>query len=44
MFGASALQAVVKRREALQLNNDEANENLASLYEQKEKVIQGNKK
>lgn len=41
LFGASALQAVVKRREALQLAKDEANDNLAAAYEQREKVIQG---
>lgn len=40
-FGASALQAVVKRREALQLTKDEAKDNLALLYDQKDKVIQG---
>lgn len=42
LFGASALQAVVKRRETLQLNKEEACDNLASLRDQKEKVIQGN--
>ena len=41
LFGASALQAVVKRREALQLVKDEANDNLNSAYEQKDKVMQG---
>ena len=40
-FGASSLQAVVKRREALQLSNDEAVESLNSLYEQKNRVVQG---
>lgn len=41
LFGASTLQAVVKRREALQLSNDETHEALTSLREQKERVIQG---
>ncbi|KAK0087727.1 hypothetical protein PV325_000198 [Microctonus aethiopoides] len=41
LFGASALQAVVKRREVLQLTKDVASDNLAAAYEQKEKAIQG---
>ncbi|XP_001606188.1 sorting nexin-4 [Nasonia vitripennis] len=41
LFGASALQAVVRRREALQLSKEEASDNLTALHEQKEKVIQG---
>ncbi|CAD1481094.1 unnamed protein product, partial [Heterotrigona itama] len=41
LFGASALQAVVKRREALQLAKDEAHDALTAALEQKEKVIQG---
>lgn len=41
LFGASALQAVIRRREALQLAKDEANDNLNSSYEQKNKVMQG---
>lgn len=41
LFGASALQAVVKRREALQLAKDEAHDALTAAFEQKEKVIQG---
>ncbi|OXU24053.1 hypothetical protein TSAR_005731 [Trichomalopsis sarcophagae] len=41
LFGASALQAVVRRREALQLSKEEASDNLTVLHEQKEKVIQG---
>ncbi|KAJ8676467.1 hypothetical protein QAD02_012254 [Eretmocerus hayati] len=41
LFGSSALQAVVRRREALQLNKQEACDNLSSLYEQKEKAVQG---
>jgi sorting nexin-4 len=41
LFGASALQAVVRRREALQLNKEEACDNLSALQEQKEKVLQG---
>ncbi|XP_043269118.1 sorting nexin-4-like [Venturia canescens] len=41
LFGASALQAVIRRREALQLAKDEANDNLNSVYEQKNKVMQG---
>lgn len=41
LFGASALQSVVKRREALQVAKDEAYDNLNAAYEQKEKVMQG---
>lgn len=41
LFSASALQAVVKRREALQLSKEEACDNLSALRDQKEKVIQG---
>lgn len=41
LFGASALQAVVKRREALQLVKDEASDNLTNAYEQKDKIMQG---
>ncbi|XP_012141519.1 sorting nexin-4 isoform X3 [Megachile rotundata] len=41
LFGASALQAVVKRREALQLAKDEAHDALTAALEQKEKVMQG---
>lgn len=41
LFGASALQAVVRRREALQLSKEEAFDNLTALHDQKEKVIQG---
>lgn len=41
LFGASALQAVVKRREALQLAKDEAHDNLTAAFEQKDKVMQG---
>ncbi|KAK0183426.1 hypothetical protein PV327_001470 [Microctonus hyperodae] len=41
LFGASALQAVVKRREVLQLAKDVASDNLSAAYEQKEKAIQG---
>lgn len=41
LFGASALQAVVKRQEALQVAKDEANDNLAAIYEQKSKAMQG---
>ncbi|XP_063992678.1 sorting nexin-4-like [Diachasmimorpha longicaudata] len=41
LFGASALQAVVKRREALQLVKDEANDNLTATCEQKDKIMQG---
>lgn len=41
LFGASALQAVVRRREALQLAKDEAQDALTAAFEQKEKVMQG---
>lgn len=41
LFGASALQAVVKRREILQLAKDESQDALINTYEQKEKVVQG---
>ncbi|XP_058788669.1 sorting nexin-4-like isoform X2 [Phymastichus coffea] len=41
LFASSALQSVVKRREALQLSKEEAFDNLAALQEQKEKVVQG---
>ncbi|XP_011498413.1 PREDICTED: sorting nexin-4-like [Ceratosolen solmsi marchali] len=41
LFGASALQAVVRRREALQLGKEEACDNLSAVHEQKEKVLQG---
>ncbi|XP_034949892.1 sorting nexin-4-like [Chelonus insularis] len=41
LFGASALQAVVKRREALQLAKDEATDNLNAAYEQRQKIMQG---
>ncbi|XP_026824635.1 sorting nexin-4 isoform X2 [Ooceraea biroi] len=41
LFGASALQAVVRRREALQLAKDEAHDALTAAFEQKEKVMQG---
>lgn len=41
LFGASALQAVVKRREALQLAKDESSDTLAMAYDQKEKVMRG---
>ncbi|CAL1685403.1 unnamed protein product [Lasius platythorax] len=41
LFGASALQAVVRRREALQLAKDEAHDALTTAFEQKEKVMQG---
>lgn len=41
LFGASALQAVVKRREALQLAKDEAHDALTAAFEQKDKVMQG---
>ncbi|XP_017883271.1 sorting nexin-4-like [Ceratina calcarata] len=41
LFGASALQAVVRRREALQLAKDESHDALTAALEQKEKVIQG---
>lgn len=41
LFGASALQAVVKRREILQLAKDESQDALTNTYEQKEKVVQG---
>ncbi|XP_014224587.1 sorting nexin-4-like [Trichogramma pretiosum] len=41
LFGASALQAVVKRREALHVDREAAADNLSNLQEQKEKVVQG---
>lgn len=41
LFGASALQAVVKRREALQLTKDETHDALTAAFDQKEKVMQG---
>lgn len=41
LFGASALQAVVKRREALQFTKDEAHDALTTAFEQKEKFIRG---
>lgn len=41
LFGASALQAVVRRREALQLVKDEAQDALAATYDQKNKAVQG---
>ncbi|XP_014217168.1 sorting nexin-4-like [Copidosoma floridanum] len=41
LFGASSLQAVTRRQEALQLNKEEASDNLVALYDQKEKVVQG---
>ncbi|XP_031834025.1 sorting nexin-4 isoform X1 [Nomia melanderi] len=41
LFGASALQAVVRRREALQLTKDETHDALTTALEQKEKVMQG---
>lgn len=41
LFGASALQAVVRRREAVQLAKDEAQDALTTTFEQKEKVMQG---
>jgi len=41
LFGASALQAVVRRREALQLTKDEAQDALTATFDQKEKVMQG---
>ncbi|TGZ52071.1 Uncharacterized protein DBV15_05064 [Temnothorax longispinosus] len=41
LFGASALQAVVRRREALQLAKDEAHDALTAAFEQKDKVMQG---
>lgn len=41
LFGASALQAVIKRREALQLAKDETHDALTAAFEQKEKIIQG---
>lgn len=41
LFGASALQAVVRRREALQVAKDEANDALIAACEQKDRVIQG---
>lgn len=41
LFGASALQAVVKRREALQLAKDEAHDALTTAFDQKDKVVQG---
>lgn len=41
LFGASALQAVVRRREALQLAKDEAHDALTATFEQKDKVMQG---
>ncbi|KMQ94683.1 sorting nexin-4-like protein [Lasius niger] len=43
LFGASALQAVVRRREALQLAKDEAHDALTTAFEQKEKVMQDDK-
>lgn len=41
LFGASALQAVVRRREALQLAKDESHDALIAVLEQREKVVQG---
>lgn len=41
LFGASALQGVVKRREALQLVRDEAQDTLAATCENKDRVQQG---
>lgn len=41
LFGASALQAVVRRREALQVTRDEAQDALIAACEQKDRVIQG---
>ncbi|KAL2733946.1 sorting nexin-4-like [Vespula squamosa] len=41
LFGASALQAVVRRREALQVARDEAQDALIAACEQKDRVIQG---
>lgn len=43
LFGASALQAVVRRREALQVAKDEAHDALNNTFEQKEKVLQGSR-
>lgn len=41
LFASSALQAVVRRREALQLSKEEACDNLTALQDQKEKIVQG---
>ncbi|XP_046737528.1 sorting nexin-4-like [Diprion similis] len=41
LFGASALQAVVRRREALQLVRDETHDALTSTCEHKDKLQQG---
>ncbi|XP_044593762.1 sorting nexin-4-like [Cotesia glomerata] len=41
LFGASALQAVIRRREALQLSKEEATDNLNNAYEQRQKIVQG---
>lgn len=41
LFSASALQQVVRRREALQLATDEAHDALHASYDQKNKAIQG---
>ncbi|KAF7987301.1 hypothetical protein HCN44_003063 [Aphidius gifuensis] len=41
LFGASALQAVVKRQESLQVNKDDASDTLQAIYEQKDKTVQG---
>ncbi|XP_008548264.1 sorting nexin-4 [Microplitis demolitor] len=41
LFGATALQAVIKRREALQSSKDEATDHLNNAYEQRQKIVQG---
>lgn len=41
LFGASALQAVVRRREALQVAKDEAKDALISACKQRDRVIEG---
>ncbi|CAD6208824.1 GSCOCG00003631001-RA-CDS [Cotesia congregata] len=41
LFGASALQAVIRRREVLQLSKEEATDSLNNAYEQRQKIVQG---